>query len=276
MSTSASRLQWFWDNPPAEGVDGVRFAARITGNVIVPTTGDWEIGVRAVGPVSVWLDGMRVIELAEAQTGGSFFAMGSPEIRATVAMEEGRRHELVVELGAVDGGLVRGLAVGAAPVPVGDPIARAVAVAAAADVAVVIVGTDDDWETEGEDRASLSLPGNQDALVAAVAAANPRTIVVINTGSPGHDAVARCRPGRLAVVVPRSVDRRRVGRCDRRRRRARGSSPDDLPAADRGHARRSITIPGRRARRPTASGCTSGTSGTTAMTSRRCSPSVTA
>ena len=49
---------------------------------------------------------------------------------------------------------------------------------------IVVVGTDDDWETEGEDRTSMSLPGEQDDLVAAVAAANPNTIVVLNTGSP--------------------------------------------------------------------------------------------
>lgn len=56
--------------------------------------------------------------------------------------------------------------------------------AAAADVAVVVVGTNDDWETEGEDRTSLALPGDQDALVAAVLDANPRTIVVVNAGAP--------------------------------------------------------------------------------------------
>jgi beta-glucosidase len=39
-------------------------------------------------------------------------------------------------------------------------------------------------DTEGIDRPDLSLPGHQDALVQAVAAANPRTIVVLNTGSP--------------------------------------------------------------------------------------------
>jgi beta-glucosidase len=61
---------------------------------------------------------------------------------------------------------------------------RAAAAAAAADVAIVIVGTDDDWETEGEDRTSMALPGEQDELVAAVAAANPNTVVVLNTGSP--------------------------------------------------------------------------------------------
>ena len=63
-------------------------------------------------------------------------------------------------------------------------MARAVAAAAAADVAVVVVGTNSDWETEGEDRTTLALPGEQDELVRRVVEANPRTIVVLNTGSP--------------------------------------------------------------------------------------------
>jgi beta-glucosidase len=61
-----------------------------------------------------------------------------------------------------------------------DP-AQAAQLAAAADVAVVIVG---DVEREGADRPNLSLTGNQDQLVQAVTAANPRTIVVLNTGAP--------------------------------------------------------------------------------------------
>jgi beta-glucosidase len=40
------------------------------------------------------------------------------------------------------------------------------------------------WMSEGLDAATLSLPDNQDALVAAVAAANPNTIVVLETGGP--------------------------------------------------------------------------------------------
>jgi len=180
----AGRLHWFWDKPPAEGVHPNQFAARLTGTFTPVSSGDWEIGVRAVGPVTVRLDGDPVIEVAEAQTGGSFFGFGSPEIRTTVTVAVGRAYELDVELGAVDDALVRGLAVGAAPVPVPGALEDAAAAAAAADVAVVIVGTDDDWESEGEDRTSLALPGDQDDLVAAVAAANTRTIVVVNTGSP--------------------------------------------------------------------------------------------
>ena len=61
-----------------------------------------------------------------------------------------------------------------------DPTAAAAA-AKAADIALVMVGNKD---SEGRDRPDLSLPGNQDALIAAVAAANPKTIVVLKTGGP--------------------------------------------------------------------------------------------
>jgi beta-glucosidase len=63
-------------------------------------------------------------------------------------------------------------------------IARAVAAARGSDIAVVVVGTTDQSESEGFDRTTLALPGPQDELVRRVAAANPRTIVVVNAGSP--------------------------------------------------------------------------------------------
>ena len=53
-----------------------------------------------------------------------------------------------------------------------------------ADAVVCVVGSDGQWETEGNDRESMTLPGAQDDLVRAVAAANPRTIVVVNAASP--------------------------------------------------------------------------------------------
>ncbi len=58
------------------------------------------------------------------------------------------------------------------------------AAARTADAVVLVVGTNDDWETEGHDRDTLDLPGDQDALVRRVVAANPNTVVVVNTGSP--------------------------------------------------------------------------------------------
>ena len=61
-----------------------------------------------------------------------------------------------------------------------DPAAAAAA-AKGADVAIVFAY---EWESEGMDLPNLSLPAHQDDLIAQVAAANPRTIVVLETGSP--------------------------------------------------------------------------------------------
>ncbi len=64
---------------------------------------------------------------------------------------------------------------------VGDAIAQAAAAARASDVAVVFAA---DYSAEAFDRPNLSLPGDQNALIAAVASANPHTVVVLNTDGP--------------------------------------------------------------------------------------------
>ncbi|MFD8707949.1 glycoside hydrolase family 3 C-terminal domain-containing protein [Kitasatospora sp. NPDC059648] len=63
----------------------------------------------------------------------------------------------------------------------GDDPNAAASVATGADAAVVVVG---DQETEGADRGSLDLAPADDALIRAVAKANPHTVVVLNTGGP--------------------------------------------------------------------------------------------
>lgn len=63
-------------------------------------------------------------------------------------------------------------------------VAEAAATAAGADVAVVMVGLPGIAESEGFDRDTLALPAQHDALVTAVAAANPRTVVALSVGAP--------------------------------------------------------------------------------------------
>jgi beta-glucosidase len=63
----------------------------------------------------------------------------------------------------------------------GTDVAEAAKAAAGAQVAIVFVTQ---WMSEGMDRPTLSLPENQDALVEAVAKANPNTVVVLETGGP--------------------------------------------------------------------------------------------
>ncbi|MBR6791020.1 MAG: glycoside hydrolase family 3 C-terminal domain-containing protein, partial [Oscillospiraceae bacterium] len=63
-------------------------------------------------------------------------------------------------------------------------IAEAVAAAKAADAAVLFVGLPDVYESEGYDRTHMKMPESQDRLISAVAAANPKTVVVLHNGSP--------------------------------------------------------------------------------------------
>ncbi|WP_037675872.1 beta-glucosidase [Streptomyces griseus] len=102
---------------------------------------------------------------------------------------EGRKLALALDLTVVDaGGYGRFVTAQVRHAPPGptpyEEIAEAAAAAQAADVAVVVVGTNEEVESEGWDRTGLDLPGHQNELVRKVIAANPRTIVVVNAGAP--------------------------------------------------------------------------------------------
>jgi beta-glucosidase len=80
--------------------------------------------------------------------------------------------------------LLTGVRLGYLPPVAEDSIARAAALAGRSDVALVFVGLNGDWESEGHDRPDMELVGEQVALIEQVAAANPNTVVVLQTGSP--------------------------------------------------------------------------------------------
>jgi len=106
-----------------------------------------------------------------------------PEVRVPVQMKAGR--EVAVRLDYRPDTRFVTLRLGITPQIHDDHlIEQAVQAAAAAEVAVVVVGSADGTESEGYDRKTLGLPGKQDELVRRVAAANPKTIVVVNSGTP--------------------------------------------------------------------------------------------
>jgi len=79
---------------------------------------------------------------------------------------------------------IAGLTIGARAEVPDDLIGQAVELATEADLAVLVVGQNADWETEGRDRDMFELPGDQDELIRRVAAVNERTVVFVNAGSP--------------------------------------------------------------------------------------------
>jgi beta-glucosidase len=180
----ARQLQFLWMDDPAPGIRREQFTATIAGTFVPDVSGEWAFGLTVVGPAVLTVNGHTVVDLSEPQVGGSYFGNGSPEVRGTIELAEGEPAVVHIECGSLDQAMLRGLTVGGRGPATGDPIEAAVALAADSEVAVVVVGTDADWETEGEDRVSMDLPGRQNELVQRVAAANSNTVVVVNAGSP--------------------------------------------------------------------------------------------
>jgi beta-glucosidase len=117
--------------------------------------------------------------------GGSFFGLGKNEEVGTADLVAGQAIELEVRLRRPGSdNALSGLQIGALAPLLADPVVQAVDLAAEADLAIVVVGTNDDWESEGYDRDDIALPGRQDELIAGVATACAHTIVVVNAGSP--------------------------------------------------------------------------------------------
>jgi beta-glucosidase len=173
-----------WQQPPADDFADLEFGGRASGTFVPAESGTWEFGLLSIGAAQLRVDGEPVVEIPAGRSGGVYFGYAAPEQRSAVELEAGRRYEVEVDYPIAPSAVFRGFSVGVRFIPADDPVAAAMQVASDADAAVVIVGTDEYYETESEDRNSLSLPDDQDDLVAAVAAANPNTVVVINSGSP--------------------------------------------------------------------------------------------
>jgi len=180
----AIRPHAIWIGAPAEGLRSGRYAVRGTATFRPHRSGTWTFGLQSVGRSRLLLDGAVVVDNSEPTPGGSFFGMGSSEVTSEVQLDADRDHELEVQYVATPGVPVGGVSLKArAPLPA-DALERAVSAARDADVAVVVVGTTTEWETEGADRPYLDLPGGQPELIRAVTAVNPRTVVVLNCGAP--------------------------------------------------------------------------------------------
>ncbi|MFF7245345.1 beta-glucosidase [Embleya sp. NPDC008237] len=175
------RLLWLDDPIVARAV-----AIEAVGVLRVRADGPHRIGVAGVGLFRLLADGVPLVDddlVTEDPLGG---ILTPPERWAVLELTAGRevelhlRHEFAAERPGT------GFVLGVDPPPVHEDadLAHAVAVAADAEVAVVVVGSTEESDSEGRDRSHLCLPGRQDELIRRVAAVNPNTVVVVNSGSP--------------------------------------------------------------------------------------------
>ena len=188
-TTSTSIIRFFGTTP--DEIDATAFGARIFGSFVPEVDGPHEIGVVSTGPVvmtATTSEGTTVSVVDDPEMllprPREFFGYGSEESTAVVECVAGQPVDLSAKWRTSTENGFAALRIGVRPPDPADLFERAVAAAADADLAVVVVGTNDEWETEGFDREFMELPGDQDRLVEAVVAANPNCVVVVNAGSP--------------------------------------------------------------------------------------------
>ncbi|WP_214411171.1 glycoside hydrolase family 3 C-terminal domain-containing protein [Sphaerisporangium fuscum] len=172
---------------PARTVRSSAAAVEIRALLRPDVSGPWELGVAGWGRVTLEADGRVLVdEEVERDTDDPATVHLSPPYRtARLALEAGREVELVSRRRLDPGTGVASALAADPPRPDETAGVRAAAgLARSADVAVVVVGTGPEAESEGADRTDLDLPGRQDELVRAVAAANPATVVIVNAGGP--------------------------------------------------------------------------------------------
>ena len=182
---------------------GRGFLGRIRATLHPPESGLYRFGLVVAGRARLSLDGRELLECWEGfERGESFYGLGSRERSAEVALEAGRPAELEIRYSSEGARGIVGLRCGVLLPAPDDLLERAVAAAAGADAAVVVLGLNEDWETEGRDRETLALPGRQAELVLRVAAANPRTVVVLNVGAPVDVSFLARVPAALVTWYP--------------------------------------------------------------------------
>ncbi|MFB7333748.1 glycoside hydrolase family 3 C-terminal domain-containing protein [Streptomyces adustus] len=175
-TTVTSTIDFRWGNPIADLP--AKWSARWTGKLTPPTTGLVRINTLLSGAAKIVVDGVTILDESRFLW-DSFFGPKESAIGGVIELTGGKAVDITVEYSTKDAGFY-----GPSMKLCWQPqslIPDAVATAKKADMAVVFVNN---YSGEAFDRDNLALPGDQNQLIEAVAAANPNTIVVLNTSGP--------------------------------------------------------------------------------------------
>ena len=144
-----------------------------------------EFEIFGIGKCRLLIDGNELIDnWTSMDPGEAFFTFGSASKKGVTNLQKGEAYKIEVQY-KFEGSFPAVYIGCQAPDDV-DIFQEALETASHADDVILIVGTNSDWETEGNDRADFNLPANQNKLIEAILEANQNTVVVINTGSPIH------------------------------------------------------------------------------------------
>ncbi len=175
--------------PPAGGgkIDLRAFSLRLRTTFTADQDGTYRVGVASAGLSRVRINGAVIADAwADWTKGQTFFEEGCDEVVGTIEMAKGQTVKVEMEFSSVPAAalIFAAYRIGIGRVMGEAEIAEAVRVASEADTVILCVGRSGEWDTEGWDVPDIALPGRQDDLIAAVLAANPNTVVVLQTGGP--------------------------------------------------------------------------------------------
>lgn len=178
------------DGDTPRDLKGKPFSYKVHGLINVPVSGKYDFSFSSTGKAKLFVNDELVIDNSDwTKISGNFMNCGSEERFASLWLDASVDYRCRVDNVAVppptrphDNTLfhrISGVRVGLLLKHDEERLfASAVEAAKKADVAVIVVGHNNDTEREGSDRTSIHLPGQSDALVKAVCHANPRTVVV--------------------------------------------------------------------------------------------------
>ena len=144
-----------------------------------------EFEIFGIGKCRLLIDGNELIDnWTSMDPGEAFFTFGSASKKGVTNLQKGEAYKIEVQYKFE--GSFPAVYIGCQAPDEVDIFQEALETASHADDVILIVGTNSDWETEGNDRADFNLPANQNKLIEAILEVNQNTVVVINTGSPIH------------------------------------------------------------------------------------------
>lgn len=159
-------------------------------------TTEYQFSLSVAGTAKLYVDSELVVDNATKQVpGDSFFGSGTREEIGTIKLEADKTYRVHVDFATLPTITFRSpgaTAFGPGGIRIGlerkiddaVELQRAVDLAKSVDQVLLVAGLNSDWESEGYDRTHMDLPPGNDALIAAVTAANPNTAVVIQSGTP--------------------------------------------------------------------------------------------
>ncbi|KAK5732439.1 hypothetical protein LTR17_010495 [Elasticomyces elasticus] len=174
---------------------GDPYSLRVTSYLRPMSTGSHCVSITSVGHARLFVDGDLVINNYDwTERGEAFYAFSSTEVCATVHMIKDRVYEIVIEAAsnvpaklpdsepAHAWSMQPSVRLGYLEQLPADMVSSAVSLANRCDYTILVVGLSDEWESEGYDRQTLSLPPGQDELVQTLLdnAAKPENVIIVN------------------------------------------------------------------------------------------------